>query len=196
MKPGVKRRIVLLTVLAASITGFGLASVGLGTAGAATATSRYAGTWTVTDTPGGSFQLDFVPVTPGGDTYNITFPGSFFANGVVITGGSVEIKETCNGCVGYDLYEVTFSKASHNNTFSGTYQEWDPHSNAPGSPLFDIGGGNTTGTQAATTRGTSDWPRAKCERIYKAWAKAHPHAKREQKATEKDKLNSKHDCEL
>ncbi len=173
------------------------------------------GTWSTesTDCPGtcGATWI-FTPVTPGEKppyAYDIAMGGvskGFYAHNVTIAGnGTATFRQTCEGCTGYSEIIVTFSTAANKNTFKGTWQPFSPHSNAPGAPVEPEPGelkGEISGKRIEPAPapdappGTSDWPPAKCKRIYQAWARTHVHATKAEKKAEERALEKKHDCSL
>jgi hypothetical protein len=200
-------------VVAACLAALGASPSVLGSASGAPSTWPYiAGTWetTSTDCPGVcGAQWTFSPVTPGEAppyAYNIAMGGvgaGFYAHDVTIAAnGTASFRETCDGCTGYSQIIVTFSTAKNQNTFSGTWQPFSPHSNAPGAPvepgeaIGEISGKEIMAPTSDAPSGSSDWPAAKCKRIYQAWNRAHKHATRAQAKAEAHALDKQHDCHL
>jgi hypothetical protein len=206
-----------LQVIAVCLVFGGSLLLVLGNASAAPSTWPWiGGTWTTESTACGytpcGATWTFTPVTPGEKppyAYNIAMGGvgkGFYAKNVTVAGdGSATFRQTCEGCRGYNEIIVKFSTANNKNEFAGTWQPFNPHSNAPNAPIEPEPGeakGKITGKRIDATRapdapsGTSDWPPAKCKRIYRAWARTHPRSTRAAKRTETAALDKKHGCSL
>ncbi len=96
-------------------------------------------TWTVT------------PATPGQadpSVYNLTTAAGFYVHDFSVgADGSSVLTETCDGCRGYSLLTLTFKSVDGQNSFTGTWQGFNPTSNAPGSPLVPGGIAPETGEE-------------------------------------------------
>jgi hypothetical protein len=149
------RLVIVIAVLAAGLAESGSAS-GLGSF------PNIAGTWQVA-----AYQCPAIctdvwtvsPVSPGESSpsvYNITTQNGFYAKNVTITpNGGTAFKETCDGCTGYSLLKLTFHSNGGRNTFTGTWQGFNPRSNAPGAPLYPGGTAKETGYESTSAPGAS-----------------------------------------